>query len=813
MTPQNKRSTVRAQRVAARVSYETFGAKIVRLIIADGGLKKLALIFLTTVALCFIGRVWRPAFPYRLGYVPDRDVVSRASFVAPNAELTAINKREARAAVPNIYCYNPEKFKQYKQQIVNDLQTIVSATDYASMAPPMRNKLHKFLVSPYDEEDEIQAFAALYRILEKDPNLENFSAGLDRALQEYEEYGLLIRLHAASQGNQREIAVYKRGEPPESAELVHVQNVLFGNGYSVSDKLHREFADREFADLIFQRIRSAPLEMETLTRDNVLTDKAQTRAEATVEPQKSNYEIGHTLVAADVPIDANALALLRAEYAARIKRVPVAAIMTSVAAAFCFVAALLFGAYIFMTVVYDSTRRAPKRNSIARLALFYAVLCATVWIGYVLQNALETRVGPIELVPLVTFVELTTLAANWGVALTFGAIIAVLLVYCGGGEINLFVAAMGTAAVVAIATRGARTRLQLFGVALAAVATAFVLYLSIETVGVGVVKDDPFFDASLSALWALLASLLAAAILPLIELAFGVLTPMRLLEIGNPSNKLLLKLNHAAPATYNHSIQTAAIAEAAAEAIGANAPLVRVCAYFHDVGKMLNPSFFTENQRGKNIHDELQPRISVLSIVAHVKDGVEAARQWRLPPEVIALIEQHHGTMRAGFFYERANEAAKQELPPGQNLDDSQFRYPGPIPQSKEAAILMLADAAESASHSLVDPDLAKIEGIVRKIAYLRIEDGQLNDSGLTLGEIRTIEKSLATSILASRHVRVKYPDAKLKELKSAQAAPATQAAPEPAPAAPPAPNDREARANKGAKPGKNAARSKKRRG
>lgn len=244
----------------------------------------------------------------------------------------------------------------------------------------------------------------------------------------------------------------------------------------------------------------------------------------------------------------------------------------------------------------------------------------------------------------------------------------------------------------------------------------------------------------------------------MVELYFHVVTPMQLLEYANPSHPLMIELNQRAPATYNHSIQTSTLAEAAAEAIGARSYLVKVGAYFHDVGKMMNPEYFTENQSGYNIHNDLEPRMSALVIVAHVKDGVNLAQKYRIPREIIDLIEQHHGTMLVSFFYRNALKAA-QEKDPDARLDEAPFRYPGPIPQTKEAGILMLADAVESASRSLTDWSPGRVESLVRKITAPRIEDGQFRDSGLTFGEIQTIQQSLVTSLLASRHSRIQYPD------------------------------------------------------
>jgi putative nucleotidyltransferase with HDIG domain len=419
---------------------------------------------------------------------------------------------------------------------------------------------------------------------------------------------------------------------------------------------------------------------------------------------------------------------------------------------------MLFSAYALFRKSLTQTE-SERGTSLAACSIFFGLILATVAIGRAMQVAWDARGGTAALIPLLIFVQTTALAASWGVALTFGSIVAFVLALSGGASLGTLVVFVGTATIVALASRGVRTRSQLIGVAFASGVGAFVLSWLAEAAGTTNDRAYILGEAAFCGLWALLAGFLTSGLLPIVERVFGVLTPMRLLEYGNPSHPLLLELNRRAPATYNHSIQTAAIAEAAAEAIGARASLIRVGAYFHDVGKMLQPERFTENQRGGyNVHDELEPRMSALVIVAHVKDGVDLAKRYHIPRQIVDLIEQHHGTMLAGFFYQKANEASKDELPAGQQLDEAPFRYPGPIPQSKEAAILMLADAAESASRSLGDVAPGRIENLVRQLVTARLEDGQLNDSGLTLGEIRRVETSMVTSILASRHNRVKYP-------------------------------------------------------
>ncbi len=222
---------------------------------------------------------------------------------------------------------------------------------------------------------------------------------------------------------------------------------------------------------------------------------------------------------------------------------------------------------------------------------------------------------------------------------------------------------------------------------------------------------------------------------------------------------MLQELVRRAPSTYNHSITVGSIAEAAAESIGARGLLVRVGAYFHDIGKMLKPGYFIENQGpDDNRHETLVPAMSTLVIIAHIKDGADLARQHRLPQPIIDLIAQHHGTTRVEFFYGRATEQ-QQADPNGGEVDESSFRYPGPKPQTKEAAVLMLADAVESASRTLVDPTPARIESLVREIAEHRLHGGQFDESGLTLRELRTIEKSMVMSLTSIYHGRIKYPE------------------------------------------------------
>ena len=265
---------------------------------------------------------------------------------------------------------------------------------------------------------------------------------------------------------------------------------------------------------------------------------------------------------------------------------------------------------------------------------------------------------------------------------------------------------------------------------------------------------------------ALLGGLLIQSLLPLIEKTFRIATSMTLLDYSDANQPLLKKLAMEAPGTFSHSLLIGSIAEAAAEAIGCNGLLCRVGAYYHDIGKLNKPKYFVENEMGSaSKHKELSPAMSQLVIVGHVKDGVEMAKEYGLPSVLRQFIETHHGTTLVEPFY---NEAKKKHEAPGPEGAgkkpkeappcESEFRYAGPRPKTKEAAIIMLADAIEGAIRSLSDVTLAKVEVVVHNMAMRRLQDGQFDECDLTLRELSGIEASMSKSLAAQYHGRIAYP-------------------------------------------------------
>lgn len=267
-------------------------------------------------------------------------------------------------------------------------------------------------------------------------------------------------------------------------------------------------------------------------------------------------------------------------------------------------------------------------------------------------------------------------------------------------------------------------------------------------------------------LWGVVNGLFSAVLtigtLPFFESLFGIITSIKLLELSNPNHPLLRRLLMEAPGTYHHSIMVGNLAEAAAEAVGADPLLSRVGAYYHDIGKLKRPYFFIENQLGgQNPHDRISPNLSALIITSHVRDGVELAREYNLPKEITDFIDQHHGTTLVSYFFNRATENGRAE----QVLEEN-FRHDGPIPQSKSVAVVMLADAVEAAVRSMGRPTPGRIEGTVRKLIKDRLEQGQLDQSDLTLKDLDTMASTFSRVLSGVFHTRVEYPEQLLREME-----------------------------------------------
>lgn len=310
--------------------------------------------------------------------------------------------------------------------------------------------------------------------------------------------------------------------------------------------------------------------------------------------------------------------------------------------------------------------------------------------------------------------------------------------------------AAGPVAALVLSRKRLRTGTLLAGLTIA-------LSNFIITMAVGLVSSANVHTTLSSALWALgggaFSAVLAIGLQSLLELTFNLATSAKLIELSNPNQPLLRRLLMEAPGTYHHSIIVANLAEAAATAVGANGLLARVGAYYHDVGKLKRPMYFKENQMGDNPHDRTDPRVSAAILTAHPRDGAQMAQKDRLPVQVVDIVRQHHGDSLALFFYDKAVKLY------GEDVDISSFRYEGPRPHSKEAAVVMLADTIEAATRAMVNPNPEKMEALIRKLVREKLDDGQLNDCSLTFSDLDRICSTFVTVLTGVFHERIEYPE------------------------------------------------------
>jgi len=276
------------------------------------------------------------------------------------------------------------------------------------------------------------------------------------------------------------------------------------------------------------------------------------------------------------------------------------------------------------------------------------------------------------------------------------------------------------------------------------------------------VTTRTLLDLGAGLLSGLAAGIIVTGLSPLIEMLFRYTTDIKLMELSNLDRPVLRELMIQAPGTYHHSVIVGALVEAAGKAIGANHLLAKVAAYYHDLGKLKKPLYFVENQGGgENRHERLAPSMSGLVLISHVKDGLELARQNKLGPEIMDIIQQHHGTSLISYFYQKALETQNGEQ---SQISEQDYRYPGPKPQTKEAGLVLLADAVEAASRTLVDPTPARIQGLVQKIINNIFADGQLDECELTLKDLHLIARSFNTILTGIHHRRISYPEPAQKE-------------------------------------------------
>lgn len=385
----------------------------------------------------------------------------------------------------------------------------------------------------------------------------------------------------------------------------------------------------------------------------------------------------------------------------------------------------------------------------------WAVLLASVLAVFIAVSGIIYHNGwPVELLPIAFVALAVSVLWDGRMALVLVlALAALVAIQPGLGSNYILTTVLVGGSAAALSVRAVRRRAQTW-IFIALISAAYAVVLLGHSLLVGLPAAEMVTNLGWVAVNAIFSAILAMGFLPVFEWFTGVTTDQTLLEWADPNRSLLKRLSMEAPGTYAHTINVANLAEAAANAIDANGLLCRVGLYYHDVGKMLKPHYFVENQPdGRNPHDRLKPETSARIVKEHVVEGHRMAREAKVPDVVSDFIVEHHGTQRIGFFFEKAKEEYGED-----EVDPVDFTYPGPRPRSKETAIAMLADSVESATRALKDPTAERIRGLIDSIVEGKIAQHQLDDSPLTLHELATIKEQFAKVLTGVYHHRIDYP-------------------------------------------------------
>lgn len=718
-----------------------------RVSISRSGRNRVAIMIVSCLITSALVHGSGPPFGFRAGQKPQREIRLKVASIERRNALRSNAMRQIREdSVAPRMIHNPKPI----EELIKSIEDLATASGQVNQLNDLPANIAQFwgAVSPDLFEDLREANALPER-------REQFSRELREAFSPVIREGILSPTPLPRRDQDAtQFTIRLENEDESKSRLVTRDHVSPERLARVDSDFHRHFVSSfrppELGQRLFELIGPKLAGVPTLTYDEVETTQARERARAEVPEIFDPFKRGDLIVEQSQPIDAETLDLLRLEHESYVKSFTTIDVIYRWAASIGLCAALygLLSVYLI--------RNEPK---LARDTSKIILLCFVINIGLAFMRVLSIQSWDAEALPVAVAGMLVTIAFGMDVAIiiTLGLSLLTCLTLGVGIDELIVLSAGTTAGVVTLGDVRSRTKLIRVGVT---VGTAYFLM----TWAAGLWQRDPLnliLTISLwRAAWGIMAGFFLGGIMPFLETNFGLLTGISLLELGDVRHPLLQELVRRAPGTYNHSVTVGALAESAAERIGANALLVRVGAYFHDIGKMVKPEYFIENQvRGQTSrHQSLNPSISTMIIIGHVKDGHELGREYNLPQPILDLIQQHHGTTLVEFFYREASKREAASADPVA-LHESAFRYPGPAPQSREAAILMICDAVESASRTLSDPTPARLEALVDELVEKRLNDGQFDQCGLTLKELAEIKKAVTKSLIALYHARIKYPE------------------------------------------------------
>ena len=692
---------------------------------------------------------------YLVGQTLSKAIVPRLKFTATDEIRTAQERQRARDSEPGVYMPNKQFFNALQNELDNlillatesDLKSLPEETvKELSINDTVLRDLRTFLVDKKPTPQWREKTRTFIRNI--------FELAILSHDEAEHEWG--------SNGAGKIVLIHPDPADPTTVELSRHRRVI----YSIRDDRQTQLLNT-IEHLAFEnfskRLRPTmtAVAMENLKFTYLLDpEETEKRKQAAAEridrnPVQTTYSVDKVLVNAGTKLDEATIALLKNEREQFKLHASTAQRYLPYLGQFSFIAMLAIALWTYIASYSHRVMQNPIRG-LAITALL--LLCQALAVG-------ATQVQPNLIYATATFPTLLAavvlaIAYDQRFALGLGVILIICITFSlnlpiGFSSVLLVGVGVSISQLQEVRNRSKLVRVGLWTGMTMAIAVWITAFIERPLAG-NAAFISIALDSGLVLLTALAAGMFVHGVLPTIEFVFKVTTAMTLKELNDASHPLLQRLAQAAPGTYAHSLRLAEMVESAAETIGANGLLCRVGAMFHDIGKIHKPQYFIENHIGPSRHAKLSPAMSVLIIVGHVKDGVEMAREYRLPRGIRHFIESHHGTTLVEYFYRTAKQQHDSEDKP--QPSEFEFRYPGPKPKTKEAAILMLGDSMESACRTLDEPTPARLEQIVYTLARKRLMDGQFDECNLSLRELHKIEESMTKTLCAVYHGRVKYP-------------------------------------------------------
>ncbi|ORJ59063.1 phosphohydrolase [Geothermobacter hydrogeniphilus] len=691
---------------------------------------------------------------YAPGDIASRDIKAPRDLLIPDLELTEKKRREAQQAVLPLYDYDPSVGRGLADRL-GQVFILLKGGPQDNLAPGSLQPEVEKILGVNLEEKEFKTLVAL-------ASQEEIHAALQQGLVKALKTKAVANLRLFQQDRSRGVMVRNLVSNSET-ELADLTTVV-----GVGELRNRILAavkgvaglkksnGKVLADLLGRLARP------NLTFNKNATEERKRLAAEAVQPILSQVKKGEMIVREGARVSADQVKKLTAVRALNKDqgRLPLAT-------------GLLLTIFLLLIVCNNYAERNISKYRLKSRDLFFLVttfigLMVLIKLSIFIVAAVDTAFPMIEsssffyLFPFAAGAMVVRIVLNSEIALVFAALIALVVGFMFGNSLFLSLFTLVGSLTGAHWVRHCNERSTLYraGWHLSLINMATVVGLHL--LGGHQLDLQLLYKLGFAFGGGIFSAIVVTAAVPLVETVFKYTTDIKLLELANLNTPVLRQLMVQAPGTYHHSIVVGNLAEAGAEAIRANPLLARVAAYYHDIGKIKKPLYFVENQSGsENRHDKLTPSMSALVLMAHVKDGVELARENRLGDALIDILRQHHGTALMKFFYDKAKN---QQDPDVQQVDERDYRYPGPKPQTREAALIMLADAVEAAGRTLADPTPARIQGMVQKIINNIFIDGQLDECELTLKDLHNIAKSFNRILAGIFHYRIDYPEPVHKE-------------------------------------------------